>query len=371
MLHGIFVAGEISGLSFSGPHAYFTLKDENSQLNCCCFSFRKTYIPKSGESVIIAGSPDYWVKGGRLSFNVDSIRPLGIGLLYRKIEELKLKLRAEGVFDEDKKKPIPRFSENICVVTSKSGAVIHDIEKTIRKKNKSLNITVCDVRVQGDRAAEDIVRALKNVDKLGFDAVIVARGGGSLEDLMPFYSEEVARAVFAMKTPIISAVGHETDFSICDMAADLRAPTPTAAAEYIAYDEDALRNHILNTLSRQRQLTLTNYENKKNKLLSALKTASFCAERMVGDRLMRLKNANLKAAAAAAAMLADKRNSVEKAMVSLEKSSPLSRLRAGYFKVEKDEKTVSKISDMAKGDEVKIFGTDGIARANILSVDII
>jgi exodeoxyribonuclease VII large subunit len=370
MLHGISVSGEISGLSFSGAHAYFTLKDENSQMNCCCFSCRKTYVPKNGEAVVVKGSPDYWVKGGRLSFNVDAIQPLGIGLLYQKIEELKVKLRAEGVFDEDKKIPVPRFSKNICVVTSKSGAVIHDIIKTVRKKNQSLNITVCDVRVQGEKAAEDIARALKNVDKSGFDVVIVARGGGSLEDLMPFYSEEVALAVSSMKTPVISAVGHETDFSICDMAADLRMPTPTAAAEYVAYDENALKMWVLGELSRQKNFILNNLERKKTRLVSALRAASAAAGGMIGDRLTRLKKANAAITNAAAAMIERKSGRTERAIVSLEKSGPLNRLKAGYFKIEKGGKTISKISQTAYGDEVKIYGIDGVAHASILKTEI-
>jgi exodeoxyribonuclease VII large subunit len=368
MLHGVCVAGEISGISVSGPHAYFTLKDELAQLNCCCFSYKKTYFPKNGEAVIARGSPDYWVKGGRLSFNVDSIRPSGEGLLYRRIEELKAKLKAAGVFDEDKKIPVPQFADNICVVTSKTGAVIRDIVKTVRKKNKSLNITVCDVRVQGERAAEDIARALKNVDKAGFDVVIIARGGGSLEDLMPFYSEEVALAVYAMKTPVISAVGHETDFSICDMAADLRMPTPTAAAEYAAFDEDALKAEILSGLLRAKRLIRNNFEYKRSRLISAVRAVVAAANAGVSERLAYLKSLNFRMSSAAAAVLAKKKGDAERALVALEKAGPIGRLKSGYFKLEKDGETVPEIAGLKLGDDVKIYGIDGAARASVTDV---
>ncbi|MDR3262725.1 MAG: exodeoxyribonuclease VII large subunit [Clostridiales bacterium] len=363
MLHDIFIVGEISGINISGAHAYFTLKDESSQLSCCCFSYRKTYVPKNGEAVIVQGSPDYYVKGGRLSFNVGGIEPYGQGLLYKKIEELKEKLSRAGVFDADNKIPVPRYADNVCIVTSKSGAVIRDIITTVRKKNKGLNITVCDVRVQGDRAADDIARALKNVDKLGFDIVVVARGGGSLEDLMPFYSEEVATAVFNMKTPVISAVGHETDFSICDMAADLRMPTPTAAAEYIAFDEQALKDVIIAFIRRQKQLVSNNYEYKKIRLVSALKSLSADAGKLTSNKLMLLKASVSALVGNAAALLAYKRSLFEKAAIALDKSSPLKRLESGYFKIEKQGLPQVGVSGMKDGDRITIFGADGTAGA--------
>jgi exodeoxyribonuclease VII large subunit len=235
LLHNINVYGEISAIS--GAHAYFTLKDKDAQISCVCFNARKTYVPSAeGESVIIQGSIDYYVKGGKLSLNVNTIQPVGKGLLHIKLEQLKLKLQAEGLFAAEHKKPIPRFAKRVAVVTSVSGAVIRDIITTVRKKNSIIDIDVFDVRVQGDTASSDIIRGLTAVDNLAYDCIILARGGGSLEDLMPFNDERLARVIYALNTPIVSAVGHETDFSISDFVADARAATPTAAAELVAYD---------------------------------------------------------------------------------------------------------------------------------------
>ncbi|MDR1905347.1 MAG: exodeoxyribonuclease VII large subunit, partial [Clostridiales bacterium] len=285
---------------------------------------------------------------------------------YQKIEELKQRLKERGVFDEDKKIPVPAFVNNVCVITSKSGAVIHDIIKTVRKKNKSIDITVCDVRVQGTYAAADIAQALKRVDGLGFDIVIVARGGGSLEDLMPFYTEEVAMAVFEMKTPIISAVGHETDFSICDMAADLRMPTPTAAAEYIAYDEEELKSEILSLLNRGAQLISNNYEYKKMQLVSAMKSVSSRANEILSECAYNLKTINARLVSSVSAAFAQKQSQAGRVIAAFDKSSPLRRLDAGYFKIEKRGRIVSKVSDMERGDTVEIYGAGGSVNAVIL-----
>ena len=191
---GLEVFGEVSGFKFSGPHAYFTLKDKYSQISCVCFYAAKTYSPKDGESVVVRGGLDYYVKGGRLSLQVTSIKPVGQGLLFLEFERLKAKLQQEGLFDEAHKKPLPRFAQNVLVVTSKTGAVIRDIVTTVRRKNPIINIVVRDVRVQGEDAAKEIAKALKSVDRLGYDVIIIARGGGSLEDLAPFYNEEIGRA---------------------------------------------------------------------------------------------------------------------------------------------------------------------------------
>ncbi|MDR1939892.1 MAG: exodeoxyribonuclease VII large subunit [Clostridiales bacterium] len=365
MLHNICVAGEVSGMSVSGPHAYFTLKDEKAQLQCCCFSYLKTYTPKNGEYIIATGSPDFYIKGGRLSFNVEYIRPFGLGGLYQKIEELKLRLRDKGVFDESKKAAIPRFADNICVVTSKNGAVIRDIATTVRKKNTRVSLTVCDVRVQGERAVEDICRALKNVDRLGFDIVIIARGGGSLEDLMPFYSEEVAMAVYGMRTPTISAVGHETDFSICDMAADYRAPTPTAAAEYAAYDENALKQAYAALLLRMNRQIAKTLEHKRKALVSAARALSANGKGIVSERSAELKRLTAGLVSNMNSIIQKKRSAIERLSAMLDKLSPIKRLESGYFKIERNKLPVSGVSTLKDGDRVRIFGFDGFADAGI------
>ena len=262
---GLEVFGEISGFKFSGPHAYFTLKDKESQLSCVCFYAAKTYNPKDGESVICKGSVDYYVKGGRLSLQVSSIQPVGKGLLFLEFERLKAKLLEEGLFDAAHKKPIPKFAKRVLVVTSKTGAVIRDIVTTVRRKNPVIDIVVKDVRVQGEGAGKEIAKVLERVDNLGYDVIIIARGGGSLEDLAPFYDEQLVRTVYKMKTPVVSAVGHETDFSLCDFVADARAATPTAAGELVAYDYYAMADELKKDMQRLLTGAKRSYERKTAK----------------------------------------------------------------------------------------------------------
>ena len=244
LLHNISVAGEISNMRIAKGHAYFILKDEKSQLNCSCFNCSKTYTPKDGESVIIKGSVDYYSAGGRLSFNADAIKPLGQGMLAFKLAKLKEKLTGEGLFDIRFKKPIPPYPTDVCVITAYNGAVIKDIKRTIRRKNDLINIYIKDVKVQGKDAHLEIIDALDSVDKMNYDVIIIARGGGSAEDLMTFNEESLVRAIFRCNTPIISAVGHESDVTLCDEVADYRAATPTAAAEKVAYSVDDLKAYI-------------------------------------------------------------------------------------------------------------------------------
>lgn len=264
-LHNICIYGEVSGYKISQNHAYFTLKDENCQIQCSCFNYRKTYVPKDGETVIIKGSPNFYQKGGRLSFVVDFIEPRGKGDLFLKIEELKRKLKEEGLFEETYKKSIPTYCKTVGVVTSKTGAVIRDINTTIRRYNKSIDIILYDAKVQGVGAVEEMIDGITALDKLNLDAIIIARGGGSVEDLMPFNDERLARAIFNAVTPIISAVGHETDFTICDFVADKRSATPTAAAELVAYSQsEQIGNlkYMLGLLNREitRKLSVLNDE---------------------------------------------------------------------------------------------------------------
>jgi len=244
MLHNIVIVGEISGFKTSGDHAYFALKDENCAIQCNCFYYKKTYIPKEGEQILAKGTVDYYNKIGKLNFNISDIQPYGAGALAQMLEKLKLDLLKKGYFDESHKKPIPKFPKRVCVITSKTGAVIRDIIRTVREVNNKIDIVVRDVKVQGIGAEDDIVQAIREVDPMGFDSIIIARGGGSLEDLMPFNSEKIVYAIYDAITPIISSVGHETDTTLCDLAADIRVPTPTAAGELVAYNVDEYSNYF-------------------------------------------------------------------------------------------------------------------------------
>lgn len=367
---GLEVFGEISGFKFSGPHAYFTLKDKESQLSCVCFYAAKTYNPKDGESVICKGSVDYYVKGGRLSLQVSFIQPVGKGLLFLEFERLKAKLLEEGLFDAAHKKPIPKFAKRVLVVTSKTGAVIRDIVTTVRRKNPVIDIVVKDVRVQGEGAGKEIAKVLERVDNLGYDVIIIARGGGSLEDLAPFYDEQLVRTVYKMKTPVVSAVGHETDFSLCDFVADARAATPTAAGELVAYDYYAMADELKKDMQRLLTGAKRSYERKTAKAqLDMSKLQRLASEfymqrtRKVEQCLEKSKNLVQRKFDLAAAR-------AEKATGALDNLSPLKILKRGYFRLQSGNETISKVSTLKVGDEITATGGDGTVRATVKEIEL-
>ena len=367
-LKNVVVFGEISSFKYSGPHAYFTLKDENAQISCNLFYARKTYNPtKDGESVIITGYVDFYAKNGKLSLNVYTIQPIGKGALHIKLEQLKKKLNAEGLFDESRKKPIPRFCKKICVITSKTGAVIRDIVRTIRNKNSLLDIFVYDVRVQGESAAADMANALSVADGLGFDCLILARGGGSFEDLMPFNDEDLARKIASLTTPIISAVGHETDFSISDFVSDARAATPTAAAELVAFNvaeyaraiyaslemmktdmmriEDRYSKRIKRDIEALSDKSLRKFDNAEHRARLALNDLSSKMDKFVSLKEQRL----------------------EKALTLLDAANPTKLLKNGYFRVFKEGKSLD-LDALQKGDELTIRALDGAVVAEVKEI---
>lgn len=246
-IRDIWVSGEISGLKrASSGHYYFVLKDATGAINCALFArarARVDFEPKESMKVLAFGSADLYVQRGSYQFIVENMRQSGIGELYQAFEELKRRLKAEGLFDDSRKKPLPRYPRTIGVVTSETGAVIHDIITTSATRFPA-DILLAPAQVQGDGAAETIVAGIHLLEKVGVDVIIVGRGGGSLEDLWPFNEEIVARAIAACDIPVVSAVGHETDFTIADFVADVRAPTPTGAAAIILRDKSEIRDQL-------------------------------------------------------------------------------------------------------------------------------
>ena len=246
-LSDIWVSGEISNLTrASSGHYYFTLKDSGSEIRCAMFARSRSRIgfePLNNMKVSVFGGLDIYVQRGAYQFIVESMRQSGVGDLYRQYEELKRKLQEEGLFDYSRKKPIPRYPRRIGVVTSDTGAVIHDIITTSASRFPA-DIILAPAQVQGVGAAATIVKGIKLLERTGVDVIIVGRGGGSIEDLWPFNEESVARAIAECPIPIVSAVGHETDFTIADFVADLRAPTPTGAAALILRDKTEVRAQI-------------------------------------------------------------------------------------------------------------------------------
>ncbi|HEX3077531.1 MAG TPA: exodeoxyribonuclease VII large subunit [Lachnospiraceae bacterium] len=236
-LNRIYVKGEVSNCKYhTSGHIYFTLKDSNGQMACVMFAGQRSGLAfrlQEGQSVIVLGSVNVYERDGKYQLYAKEILLDGAGILYQKFEELKRSLSDEGIFDESLKKVITRYPSRIGIVTAKTGAAIQDILNIIRRRNPYLQLVLYPALVQGVGAAESVVKGIKTLDRYGVDTIIIGRGGGSIEDLWAFNEEIVARAIFECETPIISAVGHETDTTIADYVADLRAPTPSAAAELV------------------------------------------------------------------------------------------------------------------------------------------
>lgn len=369
MLYNLTILGEISQMSIYGKNAYFTIKDNDAELSCTCFNYSKTYKPKIGESVLVTGSPNFYVKKGKLSFNVSIVQPFGQGLLYVQLEKLKEKLRAEGLFENQYKKAIPMFPNNICVITSINGAVIRDIVTTIRNRNDIINISVYDVRVQGEGSVSSIIRALIDTDNMGYDVLILARGGGSLEDLMPFNDEKLARSIFKLKTPIISAIGHETDFSISDFVADKRAATPTAAGELVAYDVSEWRCYCIKQAEYICKLIENKYNALNNRVCNNINLINYQATIRHERNVNKVKSLISRSIELIDKSYSNKEHLLDKLITSLDSNSPIKILKSGYFRVNVDKRPIYSIKQMHIDDVITLTSSDGKAKAKVLEIE--
>lgn len=366
MLSFIKVIGEVSGLTIAKGIAYFTLKDENAQLSCVCFS-PNNFDFKNGDKIYATGSPRYYVKGGKLNFNVSKIEQVGLGELYQRFLELKEKLQLQGYFDEDRKKLIPKQINRIGVVTSAEGAVIQDIINVRNRRNPKIDIVLYPTKVQGIGAEFEIAEGIDFFDNYNVDVVIVGRGGGSLEDLMPFNTEVIANAIYKSKKPIVSAVGHETDFTICDFVADLRAPTPSAASEILCEDISNRKQNALMFINRiQRAISVI--KNKKSQqakmilgnLISVLNNDLMIKSQDGKTKIYKLDKAidkNIEQYTYNYNMLSSK----------LEKLNPEMILKMGYAALKKENSYISSINNIAVGDNIDIVLRDGVLSASVLN----
>lgn len=369
MMHGICLTGELSNLKrHASGHWYFTLKDEEAAINCAMFrqaAYGLRFRPENGQRVRLFGSVGLYTKTGSYQFYADAMEPDGIGDLYLRFEALKRKLTQEGLFDASLKKPLPVLPKGIGIVTSKTGAVVHDIARVAWRRYPGMPLYLFPVKVQGEGAAQEIAQALRVLDKLPeIDVIIVGRGGGSMEDLWAFNEEIVARAIAACKTPVVSAVGHETDFTIADMAADLRAPTPSAAAELAVPEKEALMDEIAaltDDLSRaleqqiaQKRLQLTTLQQRL--------TAASPAQR--SERLRAsLAALEVRLHTAVSDALQQKRNRAELALLRIRASGPMETMKRGYAVVMKNDALVRSVSAVQPGDQLRILLADGTIEA--------
>lgn len=338
LLHNIKIVGEVFGLSISKTAIYFSLKDEGGSVGCVCFYPSIMADIKDGDKVIVTGSPNYYVKGGRLSFVVQKLEKQGQGDLYAQFLMMKDKLEKEGLFDQATKKSMPQIIKTIGVITSKEGAVIHDICNVARRRDPSINIALFPVKVQGNGAEIEIANAINQLSDFDqIDAIVVARGGGSMEDLAAYNTEIVARATFACNKFIVSAVGHETDFTIIDFVSDLRAPTPSAAAELLTRDKMGQKNTFDRLLS-----AFTGQVNRfiENKILTFEKQQKDFEN--ITDNYIANKNFEL-------GMLEN----------SLNKLNPFDILKRGYAKVEQAGKVVDKAEKVVLQSDITVNFYDG------------
>ena len=371
-LNNVLVKGEISNYKhhYTG-HLYFTLKDEKSLIKCVMF---KTYAdnlkfePKDGMKIIIFGTVSVFERDGIYQIYAKSMQEDGVGDLYAAYEQLKEKLTLEGLFDERYKKKIPMMPKVIGVLTSNTGAVIRDIINVSTRRNPNVYIRLLPVPVQGAGAAEKIVKAIKrmNDEKLA-DVIILARGGGSLEDLWPFNEEIVARAIFASELPVISAVGHETDFTIADFVADLRAPTPSAAAELAVPDIEDLK-YDLNLYDRRMRMALK----KKTEIMrlrfeKCMNSSPYQDPyQKINDRYLLVDKYMKQLENVQVRKIKDAKIKMTGLISKLDALSPLKTLARGYSLIENNEhKVITKVKDLKAGDNINIRFQDGVANATI------
>ena len=373
LLGNVSVTGEISNLKFhDSGHVYFSLKDESSRINCFIASDNLMTLgcmPSEGMEVVIGGYIYLYMRGGSYSLNVRTMEESGQGELAAAFEKLKRKLEAEGLFDKERKREIPLFPGKIALVTSPTGAAVRDMIKIITGKNDFVDILICPVLVQGPNAAGEIAAAIDDLNKnhSDVDVIIAGRGGGSMEELWAFNEEIVARSIYASHIPVISAVGHEIDFTISDFVADMRAETPTAAAERAAPDTGGIRGQ-LETMEQEMKNRLTAIAREKRRLLEALDPEVFgrnLKSRIAFDRL-NADNIMSDAESRMRSTLTTLRHRTQLAGEAVESSSPKAIMDRGYSIVtDEDGKVVKNADALADRQLINIETAKGRATARV------
>lgn len=374
-LRGILVKGEISGFTnhYKTGHFYFTLKDGESMIKAVMFNnfaSRLKFMPENGMSVIVSGNVQVFERDGVYQIYATDMQPDGLGTLYMAYEQLKDKLSKEGLFDADHKKQLPPFPRKIGIVTSPGAAALQDMINIISRRYPIAEITVFQALVQGENAPDSICRAISMADLCGLDLIIVGRGGGSAEDLFCFNSEKIARAVYMCETPVISAVGHETDTTIIDFVSDLRAPTPSAAAELAVPDISVLRSAVTGLEKKlysvfsgyldKRQAEIGRYADK----ISSLSPSAVLDknEAVLSEKTKHLENA-------ANGYINSRENKLANLVVRLDLLSPLKIMSKGYSLVyNSSDMIVRNADDLCKGDHVRIRLEHGGADAEITEI---
>ena len=368
----VVVQGELSNFKrHTSGHIYFTLKDEGAQIAAVLWRSRSAMLsfqPEDGMKVIVTGRLTVYEVRGAYQIEVSSIRPVGIGELQMAFEYLKRKLAAEGLFDAEHKKPLPEFPERIGIITSPTGAALHDMLNVLRRRFPGVEVILRPTLVQGAGASDDIARAVNDLNEVGgIDVIIVARGGGSLEDLWAFNDETVARAIFKSTVPVVSAVGHEIDFTIADFVADLRAPTPSAAAELVVRDRNAILANVRDSWYTMREAMMTMLNDRKEHVRHLLRSYSFNKPidllRQHSQRVDELERSLSSAISHRLAMLKSASDSLHHRVVALD---PTLVLRRGYTMVYRGSEIVGSAVGLHTDDTVDIKFHDGVVPSKVL-----
>lgn len=364
-LNNILIKGEISNFKnhYTG-HMYFTLKDEKSLIKCIMFksyAMKLNFMPKDGMKVFIYGEVSVFERDGVYQIYAKAMEEDGLGDLYTKYQELKNKLEQQGLFDEEHKMQIPQVPKVVGVLTSQTGSVIRDIINVSTRRNPDVVIRLLPVPVQGEGAAQKIADGIEYMNKNRLaDVLILARGGGSLEDLWPFNEEMVANSIYNSEIPIISAVGHETDFTIADFVADLRAPTPSAAAELAVPDVYELQQKIITYQNRLRMSLIKKVEVMKLRYEKAMSSFVFKEPtRKIQENYIRIDNNVKKLHNLVSSKYERNKNKFAKLVSELDAYSPLKTLSRGYTITQKDGKVIKSVNQLDKGDNIEIKFTDG------------
>ncbi len=364
-LNHIYVKGEVSNCKYhTSGHIYFTLKDSQGQLTCVMFAGQRkglSFRMVEGQSVIVLGSISVYERDGKYQLYANQIVLDGLGVLYERFEKLKRDLEAEGLFNRDHKKTIPPYPRRVGVVTASTGAAIQDIVNISKRRNPYTQLILYPALVQGAGAAESIVRGIRALDKEDCDVIIIGRGGGSIEDLWAFNEEIVARAIYSCTTPIVSAVGHETDVTIADYVADLRAPTPSAAAELAINDYMSLANLLHDYKRRIHRATMHNVTYHQSKLRE-LKLRLFYASPsyQIKQKRQQLLDIEQRLTNQMDRKTKDARHKLELYIAKLEGLSPLAKLKKGYALVRGEDKTpIYSIKSVKKDDLLRMDILDG------------
>ena len=369
----IYLKGEISNLTihYTG-HIYFSLKDENQcTIKTVMFANKANFLkftPQSGMKVVLRGSVTLYEKTGSYQINVDEMYPDGAGALNLAYEQLKNKLQNEGLFDTSHKKPLPKFPEKIGVITSPTGAAVQDIMLILKRRYPIAQIIMCPVLVQGENAAVDLTNAVKKFNALKCaDVIIIGRGGGSIEDLWAFNDEMLARAIYECEIPIVSAVGHETDFTICDFVADVRASTPSAAAELVSSvttenmlsQTETLINKMQSAVKRRLQFEYQRYQKTAN--AKALKNP----DDIIKNRQIKLDVLNEKIKGIYVKKLSAEKEKFAELAAKLDALSPLKILSRGYSVTKKDGHIINSISQVNPNDKIEVVLSDGNIKCTV------